>query len=302
MEPTVVYVHGNGNKPDEVSLKRIWDEALFDRPAGKRSRVAYWADLRYPAPLPAPRVDELELVGGEESPGDAELRPAELVVEAVMEAHAEVLVETPAPGGSGSAGKPVPGAALDPWLREMAYVADAVVQGERSDEEVLPLPRGARVATFRLLVKRTFTDVYAYFFGGAGEAMRDRLRATLQQIDGPAVVVAHSLGSIIAYDVLRELGTECEVPLFVTVGSPLGITEIQDLVTTPLAVPAGVTAWRNVADGRDLVALDRTIRPEYAPADRTSDFLVVNGSDNHHGIREYLRTGPVRSAITSLLS
>jgi hypothetical protein len=33
-----------------------------------------------------------------------------------------------------------------------------------------------------------------------------------------------------------------------------------------------------VADGRDLVALDRTIRPEYDPEERCSDFLVVNDS------------------------
>jgi hypothetical protein len=45
-----------------------------------------------------------------------------------------------------------------------------------------------------------------------------------------------------------------------------------------LRLPAGVTAWRNVADSRDLVALDRTIRPEYDPEERCSDFLVVNDS------------------------
>jgi len=116
------------------------------------------------------------------------------------------------------------------------------------------------------------------------------------------VVIGHSLGSIIAYDVLREPGPGREIPLFVTVGSPLGITEIQDLVTKPLQVPAGVTMWRNVADGRDLVALDRTIRPEYAPSGRTADFLVVNDSANHHGIREYLSSGPVRDAVVALVS
>jgi hypothetical protein len=304
LNATVVYVHGNGNKPAKDPLKRTWDRALFGEAAGSPSRMAYWADLRYPSPLPDPDADGLESVAAEESIGDQALHPAELIVEALMEAHANTLVETPAPGGTMPTGDTAQGGALDSWLQEMAYVADAVVQGEAqppSDEEALPLPRAVRVAIFRALVKRTFADVYAYFFGGAGDAMRDRLRSTLAGVDGPVVVIAHSLGSIIAYDVLREAGPARDIPLLVTVGSPLGVTEIQDLVTTPLRVPDGVTAWRNVADGRDLVALDRTIRPEYAPADRTTDFLVVNDSENHHGIRQYLSTAPVRDAVHALV-
>jgi hypothetical protein len=58
-----------------------------------------------------------------------------------------------------------------------------------------------------------------------------------------------------------------------------------------------VTAWRNVADARDLVALDSTIRPEYDPAARCADFLVTNDSNSHHGIREYLGTPAIRDAV-----
>ncbi len=90
--------------------------------------------------------------------------------------------------------------------------------------------------------------------------------------------------------------------LFVTVGSPLGITEIRDVLTEPPAVPDGVTAWCNASDLRDLVALDHTLRPEYAPAHLVSDHLVVNSSGNHHGIREYLAAGPVREPVRGLFS
>jgi len=307
MRPTVVYVHGNGNKPAKEPLKNTWDEALFGAPAGRQSRMAYWADLRYPAPLPDAEADGLDAAGSdEESVRPDCLDPAELVVETLARAHPEALAERPAPGSDSSqpAGEGVPGPGLDTWLREMAYVADALTEGEEpsADVEVLWLPRGARVAVFRTLVKRTFADVYAYFFGGSGDAMRARLRSTLAEIDGPVVVIGHSLGSIIAYDVLRESWPGREIPLLVTVGSPLGITEIQDLVTRPLQVPADVAMWRNVADGRDLVALDRTIRPEYSPSGHTADFLVVNDSANHHGIREYLSSGPVRNAVAALVS
>jgi hypothetical protein len=299
MAPTVVYVHGNGNKPAAATLKRIWDEALFGEPAGDRSRMAYWADLRYPAPLPDPETDELAMAPAEEGVAEDELHPEELVVEAVMQAHAETLLETPVTAGSAPAEETVPGAALDSWVQDMAYTADALVRGESEvTEEALPLPKAARVAIFRELVKRTFADVYAYFFGGSGDGMRERMRDALDAVHGPVVVVSHSLGTIIAYDVLRERSRD--VPLLVTAGSPLAVQEIQDLVTTPLLVPGGVTAWRNVADARDLVALDKTIRPEYTPADRIRDFLVVNDSANHHDIRTYLRTAPVHDAVAAL--
>lgn len=47
----VVYVHGNGNKVREDLLKSQWDTALFGADMGAATCMAYWAPLRYPAPL-----------------------------------------------------------------------------------------------------------------------------------------------------------------------------------------------------------------------------------------------------------
>ena len=307
MHPTVVYVHGNGNKVRKELLKAEWDKALFGNDMGAASRMAYWAGLRYATPLPDPEFDEAELVRVSplEGAGPTGVDPAELFAQTLAEARAAGGV---APGLEAEIASDVDTGALDGWLREMAYVADAVAEGEDQAAaapglEVLPLPRPARVAIFRELVKLTFKDVYAYFFGGFKDPMRNCLRAELAGITGPLVVVSHSLGTIIAYDVLREPQQEGrEIPLFVTAGSPLGVQEVQDLVVHSLRVPGGVSAWRNVADGRDLVALDRTIRPEYTPAERCTDFLVVNGSPNHHGIREYLSCPPLHDAVAALFA
>jgi hypothetical protein len=131
--------------------------------------------------------------------------------------------------------------------------------------------------------------------------MRQVLRDALSGNGGPVVVASHSLGTIIAYDVLREQASrDLEIPLFVTVGSPLGVTEVQDLIERPLEVPAAVAAWRNASDARDVVALDHTLRPAYVPAERCTDFIVVNDSSNHHGIREYLRAAPIQEPIREL--
>ena len=320
MAPIVVYVHGNGNKVHKDLLKRQWDDALFGQDMNTSSRMAYWAPLRYPAPLPDVEFDEIESLpispleaAAPPEPTSSEAFIAGTVGEAQVEAAAEAsgpepaIREAPIPEQAAGTTAEVDAAALEDWLRAMTYAADALAEGESaapppsSGFEALPFPRPVRTLAFRAMVKVTFKDVYAYFFGGFRERMRRVVRDALAGTDGPVVVVAHSLGSIIAHDVLREAGAATlDVPLLVTVGSPLGVTEVQDLVERPLQVPTGVGAWRNVSDARDLVALDHTIRPEYDPAARCTDFFVINDSGNHHGIREYLRAVPVRQPILEL--
>lgn len=303
MAPRIVYIHGNGNKVRSDLLKSQWDAALFGRDLAEASRMAYWAPVRYPQPLPDFGTDPLE--GGPElaeamaaAPEQAGLEPPEdFVARTLGEAQREA-------GGVGLEGRAGPdeGALVD-WLRDMTYLADTLALAGESEEqeaelplEALPLPRTGRTALFRMLVKHAFKDVHAYFFGGAGPAMRRVVEEALDGPDnGPLVVVGHSLGTIIAYEVLMEQGREVE--LLVTVGSPLAITEVQDVLARPPAVPAGVVAWRNASDLRDLVALDHTLRPEYAPQERVTDLLVTNDSRNHHSINEYLAQRQVREPV-----
>jgi hypothetical protein len=73
---------------------------------------------------------------------------------------------------------------------------------------------------------------------------------------GPAVVVAHSLGTIVTYRLLRALDAAADVKLYVTLGSPLGIDAVKERIKPPaLQVPNGVAHWLNGADERDFVAL-----------------------------------------------
>ncbi|MFD0270841.1 hypothetical protein ACFVGY_30400 [Streptomyces sp. NPDC127106] len=324
MEPRIVYVHGNGNKPREELLKSQWDSALFGVDMGSASRMAYWAPLLHPVPLPDGRADPLD--GGpvpaeetrESTPPTVE-PTEEFVARTLAEARTGTAGRAEGTGSAGSTDEGAPGGGaaragadepLAGWLRDMGYLAEALAQdggppaGLPGGPEALPLPAFARTRLFRLLVEHTFKDVHAYFFGGAGAAIRDVVRQALDQAregtgaGGPLVVVGHSLGSIAAYEVLAE--EPRSVDLFVTIGSPLAITEIQDVLAGRPAVPAGVAVWRNASDLRDLVALDHTLRPEYAPVHLVTDHLVLNTSGNHHGAREYLTTGPVREPVRAL--
>jgi hypothetical protein len=280
--PTVVYIHGIGDKPAAEDVKQEWDLALFGNPMGTQTRMAYWAHLR------VPDAGEFEaLPAAAESP--------EQFIEATL---SEIALQT-------GVLESLQTSPLAPWLRDMTYAADAVADGEslaESQFEVLPLPAPLRKAAFRALVKVALKDVHAYFFGGRGPAIRAALQQVLDDISGPVIVIGHSLGSVVAYDVLSNpVNQDRTVPLFITLGSPLAVTEIQDLVVTPLKVPDPVAAWRNCCDARDVVALDKTIRGEYDPAAMCTDVLVVNDTDNHHGIGPYLRAAAVRDAVTAAL-
>lgn len=302
MGPTVVYVHGNGNKIREDLLKSQWDLALFDQDLGSSSRMAYWARLRYPEPLSDLVSDEAELLPT--SPLDVAAPPAVEPPEAFI---AQTLREVEVWEKSVDSDRADLGL-LESWLRDMTYTADALAEGENiappptSSFAALPFPRALRIRAFRELTRRTFLDVFAYFFGGFKEEMRQVVRDAFAAVEQPVIVIGHSLGSIIAYDVLREQrSSSLAVPLFVTLGSPLGVTEVQDLVEQPLDVPASVASWLNASDARDMVAMDHTIRPEYAPPEKCTDVYVVNDSDNHHGIGEYLRAVAVRQPILELV-
>ena len=108
----------------------------------------------------------------------------------------------------------------------------------------------------------------------------------------PAIIIAHSLGTIVSYSLLREFaktGSPRQCPLFVTLGSPLGVDSIKKGFSLPRIKPQYVERWINGADPEDLVAL----RPEITErnfgqcVDRNySD--IENGHDDPHSITKYL--------------
>lgn len=139
-------------------------------------------------------------------------------------------------------------------------------------------------------------DVYQYL---KNEVVRDTIDEGVMQAMTPGVetvVVSHSLGTVVAYRLLRQFGQAkgWRVPQFVTLGSPLGVTEIRETVMkwSPTRCPPCVDAWFNAYDKRDVVAL-YPLTTEYFPLDPLRPAIdehdaVNNGTDNRHGIGGYL--------------
>jgi hypothetical protein len=74
----------------------------------------------------------------------------------------------------------------------------------------------------------TFTrDVFLYI---TRAGVRDEINSIVANAisEMPTVVVGHSLGSIVAYSVLRSDRRSLKIPLYLSVGCPLGIRPIRD--------------------------------------------------------------------------
>lgn len=115
----------------------------------------------------------------------------------------------------------------------------------------------------------------------------------------PCIVVAHSLGSIVAYRVLRELGAAAQVRCLITVGSPLGLRTVRNLLVPPARTfPAGVSSWFNAFDPADIVALhplDEVAWPIFPAIENHAS--VKNHMGNRHGISGYLDDPTVARAV-----
>jgi hypothetical protein len=200
-------------------------------------------------------------------------------------------------------------ALIEQWWSAAAAIDPRV---PRPDAETkVRTPRGAQRALNALSRSR--------FFAGLGEraliwsakqvrmyfsdpTVRDGVRAAVAELltDDTRVVVGHSLGSVVAYEVLAARRGH-RVRSFVTLGSPLGIRNIvfdrlEPAPTDAVGAWPGVDAWTNIADDGDVVALVKQLAPAFGPD--VVDHRVHNGAQAHE-VTRYLTAIQVGRAIAA---
>lgn len=118
------------------------------------------------------------------------------------------------------------------------------------------------------------------------------------------------MGTVIAYDCLKRVADCPQVDALMTIGSPLGLDEIQDKLRPEWSrdngFPAKVMAagWVNVYDKLDPVAgLDPKLANDYR---RNADAIVEDINEQNYGkwrhnISKYLGGQKLRDALTAQL-
>lgn len=121
------------------------------------------------------------------------------------------------------------------------------------------------------------------------------------------VIVGHSLGSVVAYEVAANY-LETPLPLLLTIGSPLGLrTVIYDrLKPQPPLYPGKLDRWVNISDLNDLVAAEPDLTNLFPLTGSgggvmESGWTVDNGARPHEA-ENYLRKRQIGLPLVEVLN
>ncbi|MCK2236602.1 MULTISPECIES: hypothetical protein [unclassified Crossiella] len=290
----IVLVHGIGQEnKDQAELETAMVSALAaglaaagHPPLTATARLAYYADL-FSRPggqgggIEAGTPEQEALFGkllvdllrhaAERGPEPADRRQAE---RALRQADADC------------AGAQGPRALVRPLLNAITRVSTFSRHGFSVAERFVRMPLWQ--------VTQYFTD----------ERIRTAVRARVAGLIGAdtRVVIAHSLGTVVAYEALHQLGRP--LPLLITLGSPLGLRTViyERLRPQPARVPPGLARWVNILDPDDLIAarpdLDRLFP---GAADVVEPHVLVDNGAEPHAAGAYLRQAETGRPVGQVL-
>lgn len=332
--PHITFVHGIANKPAVDRLQQIWLQALafndgIDLGAsGVTTSMVYWADVMYPAPAPDTAGAESRSPSGVAYPSSGALESTDTGDAMPLTGDVDMSwLATASPEEQQLVNAIAAEVAIksgDPAVAVRAELA-AASNAVGAQLERIPLPWFVKQPLMRILLR----DVHHYLFNAKstprpGETfevrteIRRRMIAGLQEgasKDGPHVVVSHSMGTVIAYDCLKRVADAPKVDALMTIGSPLGLDEVQDKLH-PESGGTGFSrndgfphervsgSWVNVYDKFDpVVGFDPQFANDYKRGGErvVTDVNEQNSGAWRHNISNYLRGAKLREHLGKLL-
>mgnify|MGYP001465422871 CR=1 FL=1 len=215
MSKVVIGIHGLGNKPSKEILENWWLLSMKEglKSIGKKQQISrfeliYWADFFYPLPLDE-RIGEIDDPAYLDEPyrvAPVLLRPETSKVR----------------------------------LKILDFLGDKVNQIFLSPDFSLKYS-----SLFDSITEKYFHELNDYFNGkkdGSEEDVRREIVRRVSDIlekyhDDEIFLVAHSMGSIIALDVLSYFKLKSRVQVLATIGSPLGMPNV---VSKLVAIQRGI--------------------------------------------------------------
>lgn len=298
MSKQIVFVHGLGRKPPKDAyvrrLKRHLEKSVGRSIPIEDFHAPYWTEAIEPGRQPLTAEEDEYIDSGD---GSENFRKYSFLEELKFRAK---------------------GVAKGVVTSELEDKISRILSPEVDDdpEGIIDQIRGV-VSSFITnevagLVYETFVrDLDLYFRQDRRDPVKQIVKNTLNAIpaDSKVCVIAHSMGSFVALDVILE-GTR-HIDRLITIGSPLGLSVIQnDIGLTEgnrAALKQSVSDWINLFDRLDCVAIDSDLEddfPEIQPMDRPirNEFVVRHGEDrNHHKSYGYLRAPELGEIVADFL-
>jgi len=301
MKQIIIGIQGLGNKVPAELLKSWWVQSInegLDKIGKARINIpfemAYWADIIHDTPLDLTISDKNNPLFVDEpyTKGKSEVRKNGSIIQ-------------------------------DKILKYIEEELDKIFLNE-------DLSINYKGVTDKIMQKY-FKDLDIYYrndsnsknsnYGFAKEIIQKRLISLLQKYkDYKILLIAHSMGSIIAFDVLSNISEEININTFITIGSALGLPVIVGRIfaeqkaknvqiTKPIAPNCILGSWFNMSDKYDKIAIDHTLADDFAPNNLgifATDISVynnyeINNEPNPHKSYGYLRTPEIATIINSFL-
>jgi hypothetical protein len=270
----VVAIHGMSmHRSQRTAMQQSWHAAMVDGLANIRSGHA------------GPLTVECAFYGHEYNDGKAGGEPDYAEIDLEPGTEEELLIAI------GDALDDEDGGGEETKLYLPGAVQRALAAIERSS---LFDGRDSRAIAFVKQVNRYLTD------GNFRMLVHAEVSAAMEQ--SPRVVVAHSLGSVVAYDWLRANKPE-HPPALITIGSPLGFAAVRRRVDRrygPPGWPGQTRSWTNIAARHDAVAMVKELAPLYSPD--IDDLPCDNPRKEAHSALTYLRNVRTARAVDAALA
>ncbi len=302
MKKVIIGIHGLGNKPPENQLRNWWEAAIKEgfslhkyTAELPKFEMIYWADILYDKPL---NVNEKDV----ESPY--------YLGEPYVKSNLKPVEE-------------------DYTLRKKVidFISDQLNQIFLNED----LSLNYRFVSDYIL-KNYFRDLDKYYIDECRneqeetckvkDLIRKRITDTLEKYRSfEIMLIAHSMGSIVSFDVLSFVQANVRIHTLVTIGSPLGLPVVISKIAAESAkqiagkntlfTPPGVSEnWYNLADIYDKVALNYKLGDDFSANEAgvaPIDFLVhndyeINEHKNHHKSYGYLRSPEMSKIVYDFIA
>ncbi len=304
MTKLIIGIHGLANKSEKVLLKKWWNDSIkeglsniSDTIPSYKFEMVHWADLLYKYPIHEDANFYFDKLYNNEPYLKAKKNALKPYKDVYMDKIKSALLESTGAAFNAMGIDKFTGWVIEKSLKDLNFYYD-------EDQKILNRKKKKQLAF---------------------EVLKDELKECIMtNKDADIMLIAHSMGTIISYDVLRDIGrlpnNTITIKDFITIGSPLGIPYVKqkireqrtynlkkDRVRTPTII---TNSWVNFADRLDPVAIDAHLRDDYKANKkgiRVVDDLVVNDyaglkrKRNHHKSYGYLRTPEVANRVLEFL-